>query len=291
MLTWIRLSIPLPEVIIPPSLFTLVGLLVLKTVLLNTCTWPTLFVLASTGNDGAATWSDLGGSSDTDDVIIGYDSAEQLEIQRRLTYSAQIMTKQFSSILNTDWKRLDRILSDSDNWQNAQSKQTSLENMKSVLIEAAARLSDYLTGFAGSVYDTAIAIETHAETFKLSADTGAIKKVTVVPDSLQYDKKRQAYVNFNSTSLHLPVEIWSGSTSMQQELAWSAGKSYTEPQKYYHCPSRDCLNFLHAAWKMQANFSCKTWKIQRACMEQFCRITMQLPLFQLKLEKNSFSSF
>ena len=31
-------------------------------------------------------------------------------------------------------------------------------------------------------------------------------------------------------------------------------------------------------------FFYKIWKIPGACMETFCRITMQLPLFQLKLE-------
>ena len=49
--------------------------------------------------------------------------------------------------------------------------------------------------------------------------------------------------------------------------------------KYF--PSRACLNFLHAAWK---HFFYKTWKIPGACMETFFKITMQLPLFQLKLK-------
>ena len=35
---------------------------------------------------------------------------------------------------------------------------------------------------------------------------------------------------------------------------------------------------------MEANFFYKAWKTPGACMETFCRITMQLPLFQLKLK-------
>ena len=50
-------------------------------------------------------------------------------------------------------------------------------------------------------------------------------------------------------------------------------------------PSRDCLNFLHAAWKHAGLFFFyKTWNIPGSCMETFCRITMQLPLFQLNLK-------
>ena len=49
-------------------------------------------------------------------------------------------------------------------------------------------------------------------------------------------------------------------------------------------PSRDCLNFLHAAGNMQANFFYKTWKNPGACMKTFCKITMQPPLFGLKLK-------
>ena len=50
----------------------------------------------------------------------------------------------------------------------------------------------------------------------------------------------------------------------------------------FQCPSQDCLNFSHG--NMQANFFFyKTWKIPGACMETFCRITMQPPLFELKL--------
>ena len=35
---------------------------------------------------------------------------------------------------------------------------------------------------------------------------------------------------------------------------------------------------------MQANFFYKRWKIPGACVETFCRITMQPPLFELKLK-------
>ena len=212
----------------------LLRFLMIKTVLISSFLSFNWFVQASTSLNSEATWAEIGSVSENEDFTFAFDSAEQLEIQRRLTYSVQMMAKQFSSILNTDWKRLDRILSDSDNWQNAQSKQTSLENMKSVLIEAASRLSDYLSRFATSVYETAIAIEKHAESFDSSGEQSkSIKEVIMVPDSLQYDKKRQAYVNFYNTSLHLPVEIWSGSTVMQKELAWSAGmdKIFAQSQK------------------------------------------------------------
>ena len=49
-------------------------------------------------------------------------------------------------------------------------------------------------------------------------------------------------------------------------------------------PSRDCLNFLHAAWKHAGYFFYKTTKNPGACMETFCRIRMQPPLFELKLK-------
>ena len=41
------------------------------------------------------------------------------------------------------------------------------------------------------------------------------------------------------------------------------------------CPSRECLNFLHAAWEHAGYFLYKTWKIPGTCMETFCRITLQ----------------
>ena len=46
--------------------------------------------------------------------------------------------------------------------------------------------------------------------------------------------------------------------------------------------SRDCLNFYMLHGNMQAIFL--TWKISGACMKTFCRITMQPPLFELKLK-------
>ena len=39
---------------------------------------------------------------------------------------------------------------------------------------------------------------------------------------------------------------------------------------------------------MQAIFFYKTWKIPGACMETFCRITIQPPLFELKLKTFNF---
>ena len=42
--------------------------------------------------------------------------------------------------------------------------------------------------------------------------------------------------------------------------------------------------FYRHLQKMPANFFYKTWKIQGPCMETFCRITMQLSLFELKLK-------
>ena len=42
--------------------------------------------------------------------------------------------------------------------------------------------------------------------------------------------------------------------------------------------------FYRELQKMPANFFSKTWKIQRSCMETFCRIIMQLSLFVLKLK-------
>ena len=51
-------------------------------------------------------------------------------------------------------------------------------------------------------------------------------------------------------------------------------------------PSRVCLNSLHAAWygNMQAKFFYILGKVQGAYMKTLCRITMQLPQFQLKLK-------
>ena len=56
-------------------------------------------------------------------------------------------------------------------------------------------------------------------------------------------------------------------------------------------PSRGCLNFLHAAWKYAGyyfftkheNFLEPEWKT-------FCRITMQPPLFEVKLKNHPASS-
>ena len=42
--------------------------------------------------------------------------------------------------------------------------------------------------------------------------------------------------------------------------------------------------FYRHLQKMPANFFYKTWKIQGPCMETFCRLTMQLSLFELKLK-------
>ena len=42
--------------------------------------------------------------------------------------------------------------------------------------------------------------------------------------------------------------------------------------------------FYRHLQKMPANFFYKTWKIQGPCMETFCKITMQLSLFELKLK-------
>ena len=55
-----------------------------------------------------------------------------------------------------------------------------------------------------------------------------------------------------------------------------------------HCPSRDCLNFLHAAWKHAGLTFYKTWIIPGACMETFCGRTMQPPLFELKVKTFTF---
>ena len=49
-------------------------------------------------------------------------------------------------------------------------------------------------------------------------------------------------------------------------------------------PSRECLKFLHAAWKNAGILFYKTWKIPGACMETFCRTARQPPLFELKLK-------
>ena len=62
------------------------------------------------------------------------------------------------------------------------------------------------------------------------------------------------------------------------------GESVKKDNHFDIFPSRDCLNVLHAAWKHAGYFFYKTWKIPGLCMETFCRITMQLPLFQLKLK-------
>ena len=47
-------------------------------------------------------------------------------------------------------------------------------------------------------------------------------------------------------------------------------------------PSRDCLNFLHAVWKHAGYFFLQNMENPGACMEAFCRITMQSPIFDLK---------
>ena len=49
-------------------------------------------------------------------------------------------------------------------------------------------------------------------------------------------------------------------------------------------PSRSCREVLQAPLKNAGYFFYKTWKIQGPCMETFCRITMQLSLFELKLK-------
>ena len=48
--------------------------------------------------------------------------------------------------------------------------------------------------------------------------------------------------------------------------------------------SRDCWNFLHAARNYAGYFFYKTWKLQGTFMGTFCWVTMQLPLFELRLK-------
>ena len=47
-------------------------------------------------------------------------------------------------------------------------------------------------------------------------------------------------------------------------------------------PCRDCLKFLHAAWKHADYFFIK--HVKWPCMKTFCKITMQPSLFELKLK-------
>ena len=49
-------------------------------------------------------------------------------------------------------------------------------------------------------------------------------------------------------------------------------------------PSRSCREVLQAPSKSAGTFFYRTWKIQGPCMETFCRIIMQLSLFELKLK-------
>ena len=141
------------------------------------------------------------------------------------------------TLLKKDWNMLDRILRDSEHWANAkwvpQYEKESNDEYSNVILESAARLTEYLQSFADSVQESAERIENHAKDFVFDSSSNAPELRDLNVSSLiDYNSKLHNRITTDYTSFHLPVEIYEGSDRIREDLAWSRRL-------------RDIFNFTH----------------------------------------------